>query len=104
MTTVLAPLVAKALVDTGYDLIRDGGSGWTVAGISGSAASLMVRQDDEGVLLALPEPAMCGQIGLVEVDAPPPPGCFVWGERKVRQHCMNHCAYCTPCRPILLRC
>lgn len=74
MTTVFSPLVAKALADTGYDLIRAGAGDWTAAGISGSSASLWVRQDEVGVLLALPEPAMCREIGLVEVDLPPPYG------------------------------
>ena len=74
MSVPLPALVAKALADTGYDLLSSIDDGWTVAVISGTAGRVLVRAADEGVLLAVAEPAMAERIGLAPTAAPMPAG------------------------------
>lgn len=74
MTTVLPPLVAKALTDCGYDLISMQDGGWFAAGISGSRAKVLVQVLGETVLLALPEAGVTARIGLEVSDYAPPAG------------------------------
>jgi hypothetical protein len=64
MTAGVPALVAKALVDTGYDLLLPADDGWVAAAISGSAGRILVQAADNGVLLALPESTMAHRIGL----------------------------------------
>lgn len=74
MSVPLPALVAKALADTGFDLLSSIDDGWTVAVISGTAGRVLVRAADEGVLLAVAEPAMAERIGLAPTAAPMPAG------------------------------
>lgn len=69
----LPALVAKALSDTGYDLLTPGSDGWFVAAISGSAARVLVQNSDDGVLLAVAEATMAQRIGLAPTAVPVPP-------------------------------
>lgn len=70
----LPALVAKALADTGYDLLSPVGDGWTAAVISGSAGRVLVQAADEDVLLAVSEPTMAKRIGLASTVVPIPMG------------------------------
>ncbi|CAM5420705.1 HNH endonuclease [Rhodanobacter lindaniclasticus] len=64
MSRALPVLIAKALADNGYDLVSATDDGWFAAGISGSAAKVLIWADEAGVMLALPEPDMATRIGL----------------------------------------
>jgi hypothetical protein len=68
----LPALVAKALADTGYDLLSPADDGWFAAAISGSAGRVLVHAADEGVLLAVAEPTMAQKIGLASADVAVP--------------------------------
>lgn len=70
----LSPLVAKALADTGYDLLVPSDGGWLEAAISGCPGRVLVRAGDEVVLLAVTEPGMTQRIGLQPAVASAPPG------------------------------
>jgi len=72
--TVLPALVAKALADTGYDLLSPEGDGWIAAAISGIAGRVLVQVSDEGVLLAVAEATMAQRIGLASTTVPVPLG------------------------------
>lgn len=74
MTAVLPPLVAKALADTGYDLLSSVGDGWVAAAISGSSGRVLLLAGDDGVLLAVTEPSTAQRIGLAPATVPAPPG------------------------------
>src|SRR5690349_10182483 len=74
MSSGLPPLIAKALADTGYDLITPAEEGWFIGKTSGAQARVWVRPSPAGVLLALPEPGMASRIGLAAVNHPPPEG------------------------------
>jgi putative restriction endonuclease len=74
MSDVLPALVAKALVDNGYDLVSKADDGWFAAGISGSTGKILVRALEVGAMLALPELAMAARIGLSANDSQPPLG------------------------------
>jgi len=62
--TALPALIAKALTDSGYDLISPQDDGWFAAGISGSQARALIQIVEEGILLALPEAGVAERIGL----------------------------------------
>lgn len=62
--TTLPALIAKALTDSGYDLISPQDGGWFAAGISGSQAGVLMQIVEEGILLALPEAGTAERIGL----------------------------------------
>ncbi|MBB3228779.1 hypothetical protein FHW69_003421 [Luteibacter sp. Sphag1AF] len=70
----LPPLVAKALTDSGYDLISSQDDGWLAAVTSGSRETVLVQVVGEGVLLALPEAGAAAMIGLEISDRVPPTG------------------------------
>lgn len=70
----LSPLVAKALADTGYDLLAPADHGWLEAAISGRQGRVLVRAGDEVVLLAVAEPGMTQRIGLAPAAVSAPPG------------------------------
>ena len=75
MNSRLTVLVAKALADTGYDLVSAMADGWFEAAISGTDSRVRVKATTEdGTLLATPEPAMAAKIGLHPVNALPPSG------------------------------
>lgn len=74
MIQPLPALVAKALADTGYDLLSQAGEGWTAAAISGGAGGVLVQPVDDGVLLAVDEPTMAQRIGLASTAVPVPMG------------------------------
>lgn len=74
MNAGLTALLAKALADTGYDLLSPAGDGWISAAISGSPGHVLVRMANEGVLLAVAEPKMVQRIGLAPTVIPVPPG------------------------------
>lgn len=73
-TKPLPTLVAKALADTGYDLLSPAGNGWITAGISGSAGQVLVQAVGDGVLLSVAEPTMAQRIGLESTACPLPVG------------------------------
>lgn len=70
----LPALVAKALADTGYDLLSPAEDGWTAAAISGTAGRILVRAAAEGVLLAVGASTMAQRIGLGSTGVPVPTG------------------------------
>lgn len=70
----LPALVAKALADTGYDLLSPAGGRWIAATISGSVGRILVHAVDDGVLLAVAEPTMAQRIGLARTAVPVPEG------------------------------
>ena len=70
----LPALVAKALADTGYDLISSADGDWFAAAISGSAGRVLVQAVDEGVLLAVADPTMAQRIGLASTEVAVPAG------------------------------
>lgn len=70
----LPALVAKALADTGYDLISSADGDWFAAAISGSAGRVLVQAVDEGVLLAVADPTMAQRIGLASTEVAVPVG------------------------------
>ena len=70
----LPALVAKALADTGYDLLTPLDDGWVAASISGNPGRILVRAADDGVLLAVAEPTMTQRIGLAPAAVPIPQG------------------------------
>jgi putative restriction endonuclease len=74
MSGALPVLVAKALADSGYDVVAVVANGWFEATISGTSARVGIKAAGSGTLLAIPEPAMAGRIGLHVVDASPPEG------------------------------
>lgn len=74
MNVAIPALVAKALADTGYDLLSVADDGWIAAAISGSAGRVLVQAVDEGVLLAVAEPTMAQRIGLASIAVPAPQG------------------------------
>lgn len=86
MSVILPALVAKALADTGYDLLSSADDGWTVAVISGTAGRVLVRAADEGVLLAVAEPTMARRIGLASTTVPAPPDMADIGTAHDAQH------------------
>lgn len=63
----LPALVAKALADTGYDLVTPATDGWFAAAVSGSPGRILVQPADDGVLLAVAEPTMAQRIGLAPI-------------------------------------
>jgi hypothetical protein len=71
---VMPALVAKALTDSGYDLISAQDGDWFVAGISGSPARVLIQINEEGVFLAVPEAGAAARIGLETSDQVPPAG------------------------------
>lgn len=84
--TVLPPLVSKALIDSGYDLVSSRDGGWFVAGISGSPATVLIKVVEEGVLLALPEAGTATQIGLEISGQVPPVGMASVGLARGASH------------------
>lgn len=70
----LPALVAKALADTGYDLLTPADDGWMAAAISGSAGRVLVQAANEGVLLAVTDPTMAQRIGLASSEVAVPVG------------------------------
>ena len=60
----LPTLVAKALIDGGYDLLSPASDGWFMASTSGALARAAVRATDAGTLLAVPESGVMERIGL----------------------------------------
>lgn len=74
MSVALPALVAKALADTGYDLVSSAEGSWAAASISGSAGRILLKPTVDGVLLALAEPTMAQRIGLAAAAEPVPPG------------------------------
>lgn len=63
--SALPPLVEKALVDSGFDLISGEANGWVTARISGAKTdSVMVRATDRGTILAVSAPDVTRRIGL----------------------------------------
>ncbi|WP_448674391.1 HNH endonuclease [Pseudoxanthomonas mexicana] len=62
--TALPALIAKALTDSGYDLISPQDGSWFAAGISGSQGRVLIQIVEEGILLALPEADTAERIGL----------------------------------------
>lgn len=70
----LPALVAKALADTGYDLVSTAADGWFAAAVSGGAVRVLVQAADDGVLLAVAEPSIAQRIGLVPTDVAAPAG------------------------------
>lgn len=71
MNAHLPPLVEKALVDAGYDLISDADKEWTAARVSGTSAEVWVRAFPEGTVLAVPPPGVAERIGLLPIGDPP---------------------------------
>lgn len=74
MTAAVPALVAKALADTGYDLLSTAEDGWVAAAISGTAGRILVQAAGDGVLLAVSEPTMAQRIGLEPTAARIPSG------------------------------
>lgn len=74
MTMMLPPLIAKALADTGYDLLSEADDGWTAAAISGNAGRVLVRAMGDDALLAVAEPTMAERIGLKQAAVRLPAG------------------------------
>jgi hypothetical protein len=74
MTVTLPPLVAKALADTGYDLLTPATDGWFAAAVSGSPGQILVQPAYDGVLLAVAEPTMAQRIGLAPTAVAVPAG------------------------------
>ena len=70
----LPALVAKALADTGYDLVAPATDGWFAAAVSGSPGRILVQSADDGVLLAVAEPTMAQRIGLATTAVAVPAG------------------------------
>lgn len=74
MTALLPPLLAKALADTGYDLLSPMADGWVSAAISGTPGRILVQAAGNGGVLAVPQPTMARRIGLASTDVPVPSG------------------------------
>ncbi|MBJ7574541.1 HNH endonuclease signature motif containing protein [Luteimonas sp. MC1828] len=74
MSVAIPALVAKALADTGYDLLSSADNGWIAAAISGNAGRILVQAADDGVLLAVAEPTMAQRIGLEPTAVQVPSG------------------------------
>lgn len=74
MNQVLPTLIAKALTDTGYDLLAPAGDGWTAAAISGAFGRVRVKASGGKALLALDEPGIISRIGLATDRADLPAG------------------------------
>lgn len=74
MMAPLPALVAKALADTGYDLLASVADGWVAAAISGTQGRILVQAADEGVVLAVTESTMARRIGLSSTAVPVPAG------------------------------
>lgn len=74
MSAAVPALVAKALADTGYDLLSSADGDWFAAAISGSAGRVLVKAVDEGVLLAVADPTMAQRIGLASTEVAVPVG------------------------------
>lgn len=72
--SALPILVAKALADTGYDLIEEGEGGWFTARVSGSPVRMAVQPAATGAILAVPEPGLVQRIGLEAIVSVPPVG------------------------------
>jgi hypothetical protein len=68
----LPPLVDKALVDAGYDVVKIASDGWICARISGvTAHEVRLRVIPGGTLLELQDAGVVDRIGLLPVDDPP---------------------------------
>lgn len=74
MTAPVPALVAKALADTGYDLLSSVADGWVAAAISGTPGRILVLAAEDGVVLAVAEPTMARRIGLASTAVPVPSG------------------------------
>src|SRR5690606_15841236 len=74
MSVALPALVAKALADTGYDLLTSADGGWVAAAVSGNAGRILVKATDDGALLAVAEPSMAQRIGLAPTTEAAPGG------------------------------
>lgn len=74
MSNGLPILIAKALADTGYDLLSAVAGDWFEATISGTSARVGVKAADGGTLLAVPESAMVARVGLHVMNVAPPNG------------------------------
>lgn len=72
MSVALPALVAKALADTGYDLLTSVDGGWVAAAVSGNAGRILVKAIDDRVLLAVAEPGMAQRIGLASTTQSAP--------------------------------
>lgn len=82
----LSPLVAKALADTGYDLLVPADHEWLEAAMSGFPGRVLVRAADELVLVAVAEPGMTQRIGLKPAAVVAPPG---WPDVGIAQGAMQ---------------
>ncbi|CAM5423522.1 HNH endonuclease [Rhodanobacter lindaniclasticus] len=96
MSRALPVLIAKALADNGYDLVSATDDGWFAAGISGSAAKVLIWADEAGVMLALPEPDMATRIGLALSAQVLPLGMSSMGVAEVRRRSTRLCASSIP--------
>lgn len=74
MTAAVPALVAKALADTGYDLLSSVADGWVAAAISGTPGRILVLAAEDGVVLAVAEPKMAQRIGLASTEVAVPVG------------------------------
>lgn len=68
----LPPLVEKALVDVGYDVLLPSEGGWIEARISGHSGALLVQASPPEVILAMRESSLIERLGLQRalVDVP----------------------------------
>lgn len=74
MSAALHVLVAKALADSGYDVVAAMANDWFEATISGTNARVGIKAAGGSTLLAIPESGMAARIGLHKVDVSPPEG------------------------------
>jgi len=72
-TVALLPtLVAKAVVDAGYDLFEPWENGWVRVRISGTSRWALVRTKDGWTQIASEQPGMVDRLGLEPLDSAPP--------------------------------
>ena len=69
---LLPVLIAKALSDTGYDLVSATDDGWFLAAVSGTSARVGIKPATNGTLLAIPESGIAAKLGLSVAEISPP--------------------------------